>query len=854
MERKAVPTTSRIARRFIVLTAVMSGLLLYSVRVTPVVVEGALLLAGFFGLILAMILFRRAHQAAECAVLMFSALLASSLLDSLAANLRGGWAQAASKLAAVFLIATAVCLIELGKTGRPGNAVWRRTVLVIALLAGMYVPLPLGVLGLALCRPGRWLPALDVPRWRWAVPLSVLAVIALLSIGPLLPRESAGYGTPALISAGSLVRGALVAAFLLTLIFPRGMRIRHKLVFSFLLNGVVPIILTSVIGALCAYVLLGALLSSTIARQFHSLSVTAQAAAEEALAGFTSAIATLDMADDVADAAARLSGGKWRAGLAVGQGTEILYRAGDLPADIMNAVRTGGVYYLAGEAGTEMWLVSRAGGLPGWWALAAIAADSALAGQLSRGIGMPVAISICAPNMFWRPLSLREEDIRALCHNLAWPANQLKENERIHLMGGGLLVSPIPEQDGDNRIVGSFTIYTNWRLLSAALTGNIPPGTNFMLSRRHVHVFGGSTDSVDPGETNMVNMVAIVLAALIASATLLMIIASIGLGARMTRGIGGGISRLRAGAERLQAQDLSARIPVVGRDELAELALVFNNMAESLEAGAAERERLIKEQVEQDRLREEVATARLIQRSFLPSADPQVEGISAAGFCRPAAEVGGDYYDYLPLDRERLGLVVGDVSGHGVPAGLLMAMAKSFLYNQIRVSDDVSAVMSGLNRMVFDALQRRLIMTLAYLVIDIPTGALRFASAGHHFPYILKPDGRLIVLEDVHYPLGVRKDVQYLPQAAALTPGDLLVLYSDGIVESLNPAGDPFGFDRFEAVLRGLGGADPQTVRDGVLQALDSHIGERAPDDDITLVVLAYHGLHGLHGMHGHTD
>jgi len=842
MEKTADTAISRRARRYLLLTTAMAILLVFGAHVSPGPYVLWRAFAGAAGLVLAIVAFRRAHEMAECAVLLFSTLLASSLLDSLAASLRGGWALAASRLSAVFLLAAAVCLIELGKTGRRGNAIWRRLLLFAALFTGFYVPLPLGIIGLALCRPGRWLPALDVPRWRWAVPLSVLLMIVLLSIGPLRENQADGYTVPALVSAGSLVRGALLSVFLLTLIFPRGMRIWHKLVFSFLLNGVVPILLTGIIGALCAYVLVGALLSSTVARQLQALSGSAQTAAEEALAAYTAGITPLEIADRLSDAAVHLGGHRLTSGLAVGRGTDVLYVAGTLPSDVLAPVQSSGTYHLDTIGGPDLWLIGKSGGLPGWWALSAISADGALAKQLSVGAGLPVAISTCAESMFWRPLSQLETDIRRLCPNLAWPAGILQQNEHVHLMGGGLLVSPVQNANGSNQIAGSFTIYTNWRLLSAALTGNIPPATNFRLSGGRVHVTGSPPDELDPGEVNMVNMVAIILASLTAIATLLVILASIALGARLTRGIGGGIARLRAGAERLQAQDLSARIPVSGRDELAELAHVFNNMAESLESGAAERERLIKEQVQQERLREEVATARLIQRSFLPNADPQVEGISAAGFCRPAAEVGGDYYDYLPLSKDRLGLVVGDVSGHGVPAGLLMAMAKSYLYNQIRVSDDVSAVMTGLNRMVFDALQRRLIMTLAYLVIDIPTGQVRFASAGHHFPYILKPDGRLTVLEDVHYPLGVRKEVHYQPQSAALEPGDLLILYSDGIVESLNPAGEPFGFERFEATLRQLGGSDPQTVRDGVLQALDLHIDDRPPDDDITLVALAYRG------------
>ncbi len=242
---------------------------------------------------------------------------------------------------------------------------------------------------------------------------------------------------------------------------------------------------------------------------------------------------------------------------------------------------------------------------------------------------------------------------------------------------------------------------------------------------------------------------------------------------------------------------------------------------------------------ERERQRVELETARRIQSSILPELPPRLNGIEIAHAYLPASEVGGDFYDVLALEDGRLAVAVGDVAGHGVSSGLVMAMAKSALAVQVTFDPEVAAVFSTLNRMVHQTARKRLLATLCYIVLDPRRREMVWASAGHLFPYRVTPAGKVEVLESVAYPLGVRGYLQVQPRTKALDPGDTLFLCSDGMVEARSERLDePFGFERLEQSLGRHAHRGVEGLRDGILEDVTRFTGQIPREDDQTILVL----------------
>jgi len=242
---------------------------------------------------------------------------------------------------------------------------------------------------------------------------------------------------------------------------------------------------------------------------------------------------------------------------------------------------------------------------------------------------------------------------------------------------------------------------------------------------------------------------------------------------------------------------------------------------------------------QRERQRVELETARNIQSSILPQLPPQLCGVELSHVYLPATEVGGDFYDVLALEDGRLAVAVGDVAGHGVSSGLVMSMAKSALAVQVTFNPEVAAVFATLNRMVFQSARKRLLATLCYALIDPVSREMRFASAGHLFPYRISKLGRVESLESVAYPLGVRESLEIDSHTAKLDSGDIIFLCSDGVVEARKEGSDEhFGFDRLEKVLASFGGHGASVVRDKVLAALETFTQGAEREDDLTVLVL----------------
>lgn len=280
--------------------------------------------------------------------------------------------------------------------------------------------------------------------------------------------------------------------------------------------------------------------------------------------------------------------------------------------------------------------------------------------------------------------------------------------------------------------------------------------------------------------------------------------------------------------------NIDAREPGHFTEREAELAQVFADQA----AVTLENARLYQASV--TRVEQELAIARQIQSHLFPRSLPQLPGTVLDARCVPARETGGDFYDIIPLSRRRLAIMVGDVSGKSIPAAMLMAVARSITRSEAADHETPEAVMCETNHWIVRDVPRRTFVALCYATLDLEQRRLAFANAGQLTPMRRRSGGQIEYLEapEPRLPLGILPDVQYAALEVPVDPGDLLVFYTDGIVEAQNREHALFGFERFEALVQAYGDLPPRQFIDRVMQAVAEFADGAPQHDDITLVVV----------------
>ena len=305
------------------------------------------------------------------------------------------------------------------------------------------------------------------------------------------------------------------------------------------------------------------------------------------------------------------------------------------------------------------------------------------------------------------------------------------------------------------------------------------------------------------------------------------------------------VDQLVAATGRLASGDMEARAPAEGRrSELDLLAHAFNAMASSLQARdrqlRAAEQRTRAAEVELAVTRAHMDIARQIQQSLLPQGSLTAGGMRFAGRCIPAVAVGGDYFAYLPSGRDRIDSFVGDVSGHGVGAALLMAEARITFMAERLIAPGAGAILTKLNDLLHDDLDRAgLFMTACCATFDAATRELTYANAGHPPALMLRADEpRCAAISAYGLVLGFEKDAGFTETRLDVRKDDVVVFYTDGVTEARDEAGEVFGSARLNDAIVAHRRDDPEAIITGVFDALDRFTGARQHEDDLTVVVM----------------
>ena len=209
----------------------------------------------------------------------------------------------------------------------------------------------------------------------------------------------------------------------------------------------------------------------------------------------------------------------------------------------------------------------------------------------------------------------------------------------------------------------------------------------------------------------------------------------------------------------------------------------------------------------------------------------------------PAKEVGGDFFDYFLIDRDHLGMIMADVSGKGVPAALLMMASKIILQSVAMLGQTPGEILTKTNEAVCSSNQAEMFVTVWAGILEIPTGKLTAANAGHEYPVLKRVDGDFEILKDKHgFVIGGMEGVRYTEYEIQLNPGDKLFLYTDGVLEATDADGELFGTERMVEALNREKDSSPEQVLQGVRRAVDAFVKDAEQFDDLTMLCLEYRG------------
>jgi sigma-B regulation protein RsbU (phosphoserine phosphatase) len=639
----------------------------------------------------------------------------------------------------------------------------------------------------------------------------------LLGAGALVGLEKAGLPLPGLLGTLAwllLVVFGLWALFLLLRAVLRRLlwRIRSKLILSYLFIALVPVLLLSLFFFIAGVLFVGLVASHLVTAEIERLGEALETVAETAMLG-------LPPADEAAAAALdeRLAPARAihpRVGYALVRRGRVVSASGTAPRALPGWWKGPGFAGLVpsgDEPGTlrAVWATK-----DGFLALDA-PLDAALFADLEQRLGV-------------RVLTRGELEARGTAEKAKPPPGPAVTVEdqgrsvtmRIEDRAPGMAFIAMLERtdwatgkkDALRPLAFRFQAWDLVRRLSPGLIG-LEKGERRSLADILVYALGA---------------VAIVFLVLYAVALLL--------GLLLARSVTRSVHSLSVGTERLRQGDFTHPIQVRSRDQLGELAESFNLMAQGLQD-------LLRQQAEKQRLEEELRIARQIQMSLLPAPGVGLPGLRISALCLPAAEVGGDYYDLLPLSDTRMGILVADVSGKGTSAALYMAELKGLVLSLSRIYDSPARLLCEANRILAANMDSRSFITMTYAIVDTAARTLRYARAGHNpIIHVEAASGRSRLLTPPGLGLGLDRGERFdeiLEEAEApLRAGDVFLFFTDGLSEAMNPAAELFGESRLRQVIEASEALESDEIQERILSEIRSFVAGAAQHDDMTMVVV----------------
>ena len=348
------------------------------------------------------------------------------------------------------------------------------------------------------------------------------------------------------------------------------------------------------------------------------------------------------------------------------------------------------------------------------------------------------------------------------------------------------------------------------------------------------------------GQKFDVGQAAVLLFLAVAIAFFVFELVSLFIGISLTRTITGAVDNLYQGTQRVSQGDFSHRIAVRGKDQLAELGVSFNQMTANLE-------RLIVVEKEKERLQSELEIAREVQSQLFPKNVPSMKALAVTGVCHPARMVSGDYYDFIALSESTLAVAIGDVAGKGISAALLMAAIQSTMRTQLSAGIPMAAaagapqngrfstarLVSQLNKQLYATTSPEKYATFYFAIYEAVKNTLRYTNAGH-LPPLWFRDGNPSELEVTGTVVGAFPFSEYSEQEVTLAPGDLLVAYTDGVVEPENEYGEQFGLGRLTDLVVKYTAEDSNEIVARTRESVEQWTGSSELQDDMTMVLVRH--------------
>jgi len=262
------------------------------------------------------------------------------------------------------------------------------------------------------------------------------------------------------------------------------------------------------------------------------------------------------------------------------------------------------------------------------------------------------------------------------------------------------------------------------------------------------------------------------------------------------------------------------------------------NTFASLAAVSIERAKLHKEMMAARRMEDELSIARRIQKTFLPSQNPAINGFDVAGINIPSEEVGGDYYGFIPIVENQFGIAIGDVAGKGIPASLIMAAFRASLKAEIRNNFGIRTILKKVNNLLYESIESGRFVTAAYGVLDSKNKIFTYSNAGHNPPILFKVSNEIQYLNEGGLVLGVLPDSTYVESSIFLSSGDILLFYTDGVTEITNGKGEEFGEKRLIDTVNASKNSSSQDIINFIVNETNKFGNNESRFDDLTIIAI----------------